>query len=193
MSDAVVARRYAQALFELGEEKNLLDVFAADLQEVVGAIETSDQLREVIGHHQLSKKTKKQVLRDLFAERIHPLSLNFLMLAIDKSREQHISAVYRCFLELRDRAENVQEVEVRSAIALTGEEKQTLTQTLGRLTSKKIRLKESVDPSLIAGISIKVGDRVYDGSVAGRLRSLKGHLQSIPLASKVDNMRKEVN
>lgn len=193
MSEAVVARRYAQALFELGQEKGLLDVFAADLQEVVGAIESNDQLREIIGHHQLGREVKKQVLRDLFAATIHPLSLNFLMLSVDKNREQYLSAVYHWLLELVDRAENTQEVEVRSAIALSEGERQALIQSLRELTGKGIRLKVSVDPDLIAGVLVKVGDRVYDGSVAGRLRGLKSRLRSLPLLAGQDNAGREVN
>ncbi|MBC7325220.1 MAG: ATP synthase F1 subunit delta, partial [Moorella sp. (in: Bacteria)] len=102
-----------------------------------------------------------------------------LYLLIDHKREMFLKDIVSFFTEMANRARNLVEVQVTSAVELEKEEKKKLTEVMEKVTGKKVRAEYFVDPSLIGGVVVRVGDRVIDGSIRTRLASMREHLRQI--------------
>src|SRR4029079_9856942 len=103
-------------------------------------------------------------------------TLRFLYLLIDKRREAVLPEVNRELRALSYAVRNILPVTPTVAMRLTPEERARLAETLGRRTGKTIELSEEIDPDLIGGVVLRLGDTIIDGSVAGQLRRLRQQL-----------------
>lgn len=181
MRNKTLARRYAQALFEIAKEKNAVSEFAKDLFMVVSSLETSEELKKVIQSRQITAGAKKNLVRELLTKDLDPMIINFINLVFDKSREAYFSDILDSFNELVDQENKVIKAEVRSAERLDDGQRQRLEAKLSRITGTNVQTKVEIDPSLIGGLLVKIGDVVYDGSVAKQLAMLQEHLQHVEL------------
>ncbi|MBC7334693.1 MAG: ATP synthase F1 subunit delta [Clostridia bacterium] len=179
MSEARIARRYAQAYFELMAEKGLLDRAEEDLKAVVDLAQEVPEFARLLNHRGIPAAEKKDLLRRLFAAQVSPLTLNFLLLLCDRRREALLPAIHRHFGALVLEARGVVEVEVRAAVSLSEEQIQALQASLSRVTGRAVHLRQRLEPGLLGGLVVKVGDRVFDGSIAGRLNRLKEHIKGM--------------
>ncbi len=179
MSNRSLARRYAQALFLSSQEKSLLDEVEAELKMVVESIEGSEDLSEIINGYLVPPEGKKAVLVKLFEGKISSQTMNFLKLVVDKNREEHLQEMFTEYKVLADTARKMLEAEVITAAELSPQIQETIKKGLSGHTGKEVSLKIAVDPSLLGGIKIRIGDKVYDGSARRQLQSLKGRLESI--------------
>lgn len=173
MISGAVARRYSQALYDIAVEDNLLDQFEAELKALTQTISTSADIQRVLYHPQIGAADKKELLHQIFAGQLTKQIQSFVDMIIDRRRQNFIADIYHEFKLMADAARNILEAQVKSAIALDDAQKGKLQNNLSRLTGKSIRLVAQVDPSLIGGVVVKIGDRVIDGSVAGRLAKLR--------------------
>ncbi len=176
----VVARRYAEALFEVASEQQKLDQVLEDLKLVIEFLRVSPELKRLLEHQKLSFGKKKEIIRELWGSKVSEVVLIFLELLVDKRRERYLEAIYEVYLELLRANRNIVLAEVKTAFPLEEEEQKELVGVLEKLTKKKVELKASVDPELIGGIQVKIGDRIFDGSIAKRLELLKTHLAESP-------------
>ena len=173
MISGAVARRYAQALYDIAMEANLLDQFESELKALADAISGSPDIQKVLYHPQIGIADKKELLHKVFEGRFSAHIQSFVDMVIDRRRQNLIIDIYQEFKRMADAARNIVEAQVKSAVALDEAQKGKLQINLSRLTGKSIRLVAQVDPSLIGGVVVKIGDRVIDGSVAGRLAKLR--------------------
>jgi F-type H+-transporting ATPase subunit delta len=176
MADVSIARRYAQALFAMSRKGGVLERVETDLDTVDALIRTQPNLLRIMRAPTIPRANKKDLVRRLFESQISPLTLRFLSLLIDKRREATLPDVSREFRALSDAARNVLPAVATVAARLTTEERARLTETLARRTGKTIELREEVDPELIGGVVIRLGDTIIDGSIAGQLRRLHQQL-----------------
>lgn len=168
------ARRYAEAAFELANEADALDAWQRDLDALVDALRDPD-LRALVEHPAVAYADKERVLRRVVTgvgER--PLALVLLM--VRRGRPGAIEAMVERFEELVRRGRGVALAEVRAALPLDDAQREDLVARLAELTGEKIEIKEVVDESLIGGITVRIGDRLYDASVRGRLERLRARL-----------------
>ena len=179
MNNRSLARRYAQALFLSSQEKDLLDQVEAELKMVVGTIEGNDDLAQIMDRDLVSPEKKKEILEKLFSGKISSQTMSFLKLVLDKRREKHLQEMLVEYVALADTARNMLEAEVKTAAELSPQQQETLKQGLSAFSGKEIRLKIEVDPSLLGGVMIKIGDKVYDGSARRQLQSLRKRLESV--------------
>jgi F-type H+-transporting ATPase subunit delta len=178
-----VAKKYSQALFELGKETDQLIGFKDELAVVVEAIQKDKNLQRIIFHPRVLADDKKEILKNIFKDILSENVFNFLYLLIDKRRENHLELIYRDFVALVNKEENILEVEVISAIPLSRSLKNKLNERLKKnLTNEQIIIKEKIDPDIIGGLVIKVGDYVIDGSIRHSLNSLKEKIMQIPVS-----------
>lgn len=172
MIEKAVARRYARGLFDVAREQNQVDEVASDLQEVVATLRQEPELQRLLERQRVSTRSKKDLLSKLWQERVCRLVYCFLELLIDKHRERYLEAILEVYLDLVRDLKNITVAEIRTAFPLDPQREAALQQALEVMTGKKIELRLNVDPELIGGIIIKIGDRVYDGSVKKRLQAL---------------------
>ncbi|MDK2880826.1 MAG: F-type H+-transporting ATPase subunit delta [Clostridia bacterium] len=181
MIEKAVARRYARGLFDVAREQNQVEAVASDLQEVVAALGQNPELRKLLERQWVATKDKKELLKKLWQERVCRLVYSFLELLIDKHRERYLEAIAEVYLDLVRDLKNIIVAEIRTAFPLDPQREAALKQALEKMTRKNVELRMSVDSGLIGGLVIKVGDRVYDGSVKKRLQMLGARFVERPL------------
>ncbi|MBM7853733.1 F-type H+-transporting ATPase subunit delta [Desulfohalotomaculum tongense] len=178
MLRGAVARRYAQALYEIAVANNGLDALEAELKAVNAVIEGEQGLQKILFHPQITTAEKKQVVSQLFEGRVSETTINFLYLIVDRHREAYLSDIVEEFINQANEARNRVDAEVISAKELTAEQKKSLAGVLNRLAGKEVSPEYKVDASLIGGLVVRIGDKVIDGSVKHKLESLKQSLMS---------------
>lgn len=177
-ANSAVARRYAQALFELANEKGVIDQVDAELGMVAAAVEANAPLQAAMADVLLQPAVKQSLIEKLFANQVSELVKNFLYLVVRKRREAHLGAIYQAYLDLANEARGVVEVEVRTATGLDPETAKSLETRLVAKLGKQVKFKTQVAPELMGGLVVRVGDELLDGSVATRLKRLHERLIS---------------
>ena len=176
MIERRIVRRYAQALFEAARRADAVDAVESDLGFVAYTMETSAPLMAAIRSPLVLQEKKKAALRELFAGKVHELTLSFLDLLVEKRREDVVLQVEAEYLDIADEARGVVEAQVTTAVELTSQEKSRLAEALQRVTGKRVELSTDVDPDVIGGVLVKIRDTVIDGSIRGQLRAIREKL-----------------
>lgn len=177
MSDITVARRYAQALLEEAEREASLERVDADMEMIQASMEGSRELVRFFESPVIPRSRKEVIVRELFGTHVHGLTLRFLLLLIEKEREDVFPAIVRAYRAQRDRQLGITEARARVAQPLTAVEEQKLVRALERMTGRRVRLAVQQDPSILGGAIVRVGDTVYDGSIRHQLESLREQLE----------------
>ena len=176
MRDTRVAKRYAAALFGIAQRDGILESVAQDLTLISRFIAEVPYLRAVLMQPLVSDARKYKVAGDAFGDRVTATSLNFLKLLIRKRREDLIEECVREFRARLADYTNTVDAHAATAVPLTAAQQERLTQSLERLTGKTVRLTADVDPEMLGGVIVRIGDTVIDGSLRGRLRRLERQL-----------------
>ncbi|MGH2462744.1 MAG: ATP synthase F1 subunit delta [Candidatus Limnocylindria bacterium] len=171
------ARRYAEAAFQVALAEDALDRWEADLGVLTAALEVPE-LRAVMEHPAIPFADKERVLRRAVSD-VGAEPLNLILLMIRRGRPGAIPAMRRHFEELVRRERGIAKAEIRTALPLDDQDRAELERTLERLAGRDVELTELVDPSLIGGISVRIGDRLYDASVRSRLERLRARLTAV--------------
>jgi F-type H+-transporting ATPase subunit delta len=171
------ARRYAEAAFGVARDEQALDGWQEALARI-GAAVAVPELRAVIEHPAVPFPDKERVVRRVVGE-VGPGPLNLVLLMIRRGRPAAIDPMRRHFEELVRRHRGVVRAEIRSALPLDDADRAELSRRLGTLAGGRVELTEQVDPALIGGISVRIGDRLYDASVRSRLERLRARLTAV--------------
>jgi F-type H+-transporting ATPase subunit delta len=166
-----VARRYAQAAFELALESGELDRWKADLERILQAI-SEPEVRAFLESPGVPFVEREKLLAGEL-KGCQPLVLNLLFLLIARQRLDMLGEIVEEYGRMLNSHRGIQAVEVTTAIPLNENEKDKLAGKLGRLVGKKVVLENRVDREVVGGFKARIGDRLLDGSAAGRLESLK--------------------
>lgn len=177
MSVQIVARRYAQALLELGMEQGSVDKIADDFGAIAQAFETSHDLRNALENPLVAHAAKKAVMSELCDQiGASPMTKNALLLLIDRRRTKTLPYVARYLRELTDVRKGIMRAEVTTAVALSDAYYERLRTQLEKMTGKHVVVDKRTDPALVAGVVTRIGDRIFDGSLRTRLQSLRDAL-----------------
>ncbi|QFT90930.1 ATP synthase subunit delta [Bacillus sp. THAF10] len=172
MSKNGVAKRYALALFELAKEHNLYEQFDAELAEVKKVFLNNTELEVILSNPKIRKDSKKQIVREAFAS-ASPFIVNTLQLLIDRHRQGIVIDMIDEYKTLSNDALNVADAKVYSVRPLSAEEQATLSAVFAAKVGKaSLNISNIVDSSLIGGVKIRIGNRIFDGSVSGKLERL---------------------
>ena len=176
MREESVSRRYAAALFNQAKAAGTLKETSADLAYVAKALVENPAMARMIGHPLATVERKKTVLSAAFSGAISPASLAFLSLLADKRRTDLLAGAKQEFDELLRAHNNIVSATATTAVPLTAAQLAALEKALEARTGKDIELTTSVDPSLMGGILVRIGDTVLDGTVKGKLDRLREQL-----------------
>jgi len=182
MLNKSVARRYAEAFFSIAQENNKVDDLQLELEKVVEVIETTENLKDYLAHLLIPAKEKKDVTSKIFTGNISQITLNFVLMIIDKRRETYIGVIADEYKDMADEARNIMKAELVSAREVSSDEMSILAEKLSVSTGKTVQLKQVVDPALIGGIKIRMGDQIIDGTVAKKLEMLKERLKQVKIS-----------
>lgn len=171
-----IARRYSAALYALTLEQANAATVTADLDNFAAALNDNPDLADFYASPVIERGLKMKILERTLAGRVDELTLNFLLLLVRKRREGLLAIVARQMHELLDEAAGREKAEVASPIALTPSQLAELARRLSRVYGRSIVPAEKVEPALLGGLVVQVGDRYVDASVAGKLEELRRHL-----------------
>ena len=171
-----VARRYAQALTEEAQAASALDAVDADMALITETLDGSRDLRLALTSPVVSHDKKGAILDRLFNGNVSDLSVRFLRLLVQNDRDGQIPEILDAYRQLRDERTRTVEALVRSAKPLSPDEAERLKTALESRAGQTVRMRIEVDPSLIGGLVVRVGDVVYDRSVRHQLDTLRGQL-----------------
>ncbi len=174
--------RYGKALFELAVEESQLDRFVAELKEIYKLLENHTDLVKLLNHPRIQEGDKKDLMKRILDNQVSPLILNFIMLLIDKGRESLLKDIIKFFQRLAKEARGILEVQVLTALELTSDNQAKLSAKLQEFTGKVVDLQVTVDPTLIGGLRLRIGDQVIDGSVQRHLERIKENLAQIQVS-----------
>ena len=174
---ATVARPYAEAAFKLGTEQNALPVWG-EMLRFAAAVMNDPAMASAIDNPKLGAAEKESLFLSVAGDRINAIGRNFIKVLVEADRITLLPQIEAMFAQLKNAAEGVAKAQIVSAIALTETQVSELKAVLETRFGKKIEATVSVDPSLIGGARIVVGDQVVDGSIAGKLQAMATQLKS---------------
>ncbi|WHY66957.1 F0F1 ATP synthase subunit delta [Neobacillus sp. SuZ13] len=178
MSNSMVAKRYALALLNIAKETNSLGVIEEELRVVKEVVQYNPELKAILNSSKLSLVKKKEIIKTAFAS-VNVNVLNTLLILIDRHREDQIIDLADEFLELANEEMGVAEAEVYSTRALTDAEREAISSVFAaKIGKKSLKIENIVDSNLLGGIRLRIGNRIYDGSLRGKLDRLERKLLS---------------
>lgn len=178
MAELAVVRRYAHALFQTAASKGMIDQVENDLKLVDQVLREVPRLQRVLRAPTVAGARKRELLRHAFSDRVGELALRFLELLVDRRRETVLNDIYEEYRRLANEHRRILPVLVTAAVPMTDAERDALAAALSRQTGKTVTLQVSIDPSLMGGLVLRMGDTVIDGSVKARLGQLRNWLMT---------------
>ena len=169
------AKRYAQAMFDIGLQSGRLDQWADDLRSITKGLQTAE-LKAFLEHAKVPLGRKVTTIAEAF-QGLDPLARNLLSLMVSRGLVDLVPEVEAEFRRLLNEYQSIEQVEVRSAVPLEDVERERITRFLGELINKQVSLDAKVDPTILGGLVIKVGAKLIDGSTRTRLGELGKQLQ----------------
>lgn len=183
MSDTVIARRYAKALFDLAASQSKVVKFQDQLQRLSQAAQVVPDLWDVLGNERTPQVKRVAVVNALGeALQLDPLVMNFCKVLVEKHRIGCWESIMISFTQLAAKAAGLVKVEVTTAVPVASKEiADRISQALSHLTKKTVDMQMVVDDALIGGAMVRIDDTIYDGSIATDLRRLKVKLKEAAL------------
>lgn len=170
-----VARRYADVLYDLAAERGLVDDILAQLDLLRAVAARVPELERALASAAVRGSQKRRLIA-LCLPDAPPLLMNFFAVLIDKRRVAHVLRVAEAFRDRVERARNITTAVVRSAVPLTEGEREAIRARLEAISGAKVHLLLALDPAIIAGLVVQLGDRRVDLSLRGRLDGLRRRL-----------------
>jgi F-type H+-transporting ATPase subunit delta len=174
MANIAAARRYAQAAFELARDRGEVSAWRSELNDVATVLSES-QLAPMLADPKIPLEQKFAALERVLV--VSPLVMNLAKLLVQKGRSLDARAVADAFNRLADDYEGIAHAEVTTAVELPPERVAAIERQLSERFGKKVIAATKVDPSIIGGAIIRVGDRLIDGSIRTRLKLLRRELE----------------
>lgn len=176
MSNSTIAKRYALALFELAKEKELLDQLEEELRVVKRVLEMEPQLMVILKSPKISIDKKKAILTTAFTS-VHPFVQNTLMILVERHREDYASEMADQFIEFANDARGIADANVYSVRPLTADEQTALSDAFAKKVGKKaLRINNIIDSNLLGGVKLQIGNKIFDGSLRGKVERLERKL-----------------
>ena len=169
--------QYANALADIALEQGAGDATAKQLGEFGAAYEASAELRTFLASPAIAREAKQAIVEKI-AARIGAGKIirNFLFVVVDHRRTVILPEIMERFQEVIRQRQGLAEAEVRSAVELSGAQKSAIVATLAKVTGKRVETTYALDPTLLGGAIVRIGDTVYDGSLRHRLNGMRAKL-----------------
>ncbi|UOQ45356.1 F0F1 ATP synthase subunit delta [Halobacillus salinarum] len=178
MSVPILAKRYAQALFQLAQERSKLEQFETELRTMREVLSSNDKLFTFLKHPKVSLDQKKKVIDESFGAFSSEL-VNTSKLLLERHREGIIPEMAGQFIALMNEKKGIADATVYSVRALSDDEKQKISQTFAAKVGKQsLNITNITEPNLLGGLRVRIGNRIFDGSVRGKLNRIERELVS---------------
>jgi F-type H+-transporting ATPase subunit delta len=169
------ARRYAEAVFQLAASDDSYDRWATDLA-LAAEIVADPEVARIVNSPAVPLKDRARLLGSMLGKRLAPRAINLVKLLDQRGRIALLPAIAVEYGRQLDQMRGVVVATVTSAAPLEPEETAAVEAKVEQMTGSTVRLASVVDPALIGGLTVRVGDRLIDASVRGRLERLRAQL-----------------
>jgi F-type H+-transporting ATPase subunit delta len=176
MAEATRPKAYAAAFYAVANVEGQLVAAGNELFALARAIEANDALRDALGDAHLPAERRQQIIEELLGSRSSDVTLGLASLAVAVGRGRELPAIVDELLALSATQEGRTVAEVRSAVDLTEDQTTRLAEALKHTTGVDVDVRVIVDPTVVGGLVVRVGDQVIDGSVRHRLAQLRESL-----------------
>ncbi len=168
-----LANVYAKALLQAGEKSGKLDQLVEELDAVVGAINQLPKLKSTLESPRVDAGNKAALIEKCFGNRVSRELANFLKIVANKNRFDCLSTMLESARKMSDETSGRVEATVTTAESIDDQVRQQISDRLSGALGKAVSLTASVDPGIIGGMVVRVGDTVYDGSVVSQLAQVR--------------------
>lgn len=172
-----IARPYAEAVFRLAKANNTLPAWS-DMLKLMAAVAIDERIRGLIGNPRFSAKQLVEVFLGICGDRLSSEGRNFILLLTESGRVELLPEISDLYEQLKAHHEGVLEAQIYSAFEMNDVQLKDLVTNLETRFKRKIEAKVGVDPELIGGVRVEIGDKVLDASVRGKLEALAVALKS---------------
>jgi F-type H+-transporting ATPase subunit delta len=172
-----IARPYAEAVFKLAKAKGELAAWS-DMLQLAAAVASDDRIRALIGDPKFSARRLGELFLGICGDNLDDEGRNFILLLAENGRVAILPEVSELFEQLRARYEGVLDANIISAFAMSEAQLKDLVADLEARFKRKIEPRVSIDPELIGGVKVEIGDEVLDVSVRGKLEAMAVALKS---------------
>lgn len=176
MRERTIARNYAEALFQAGEQAGETERYADLIEALAGAIRSDDHIREVLISPRVPKPIKHQILRRALSRYAPERFIKFLDAVVKRGRQGIIVAISEEYLSLMDAKLNRIHAGVVLAREPDVEFQELIRRKLSEVFGKEVIAHYRADPEILGGLIVRIGDRIMDGSVRRRMTSLRRQL-----------------
>jgi F-type H+-transporting ATPase subunit delta len=185
MSEIRVASRYAKSLIELAQERGVLEQVNEDMNLFAKVLQQNRDLGLMMRNPIVKSDKKLAVINAVFKGKMNDLTLAFFGIVARKGRESMLEFVAPEFTKQYNVYKGITTASVTTAMPLTEELRNELGQKLVAQTGQKVELEEKIDPSLIGGFVLRVGDQQIDSSVKYNLSKLRNKFKDNPYINKL--------
>jgi len=179
------ALRYAKATLNLAKEKGFAKEVNDDMILIQSTIEDNHDLEVMLKSPVIKSNSKRSVLKEVFEKKVNGITMGLLNLLIENKRPALLNLVAKEYIVIYDFLQGVEVAQVTSAVPLTKEIEKTILKRVEESIGKEITLNNIVDPSIIGGFVLRVGDKLYDSSVSYRLKDLLSQFEDNQYISKI--------
>lgn len=172
----VATRRYGHALFDVAKTLDKIDIYLDDLRDVSNIITGNEELNLFLNHPNITAEEKKKVVENIFKEKIDDEIIKLVFLLIEHDRIGEIRVVYYDYKYLVYKERGLKIAYVTTAVEMSAQEIEALKKNLCLRYSCDVEVQNIVDRNIIGGVYLKIGDRVIDGSVRGKLEEMRRNL-----------------
>jgi len=173
MSEIQVATRYAKSLIDLAGEKSAVETIKKDIELFLATCRANPELQAILKNPIIGLDKKANILDGLFSGKVHEMILSFFKIVVRKGRAEILFATAKEFITQYNVIKNVVKATVTSASPLSQENISQIEDVVKKSTNGEIILTSIVDPKLIGGFILKVGDKQFDTSISSKLNKLR--------------------
>lgn len=176
MTDIKVASRYAKSLIDLALEKGALEEIYKDMQLFDKISQQNRDFVLMLRNPIISHSKKNAVLHSLFKGKVNPATMAIFDIITRKNREAYLPAVAEVFIDMYRKQKGIEKATITTAVPINNELRNIFKQQITQKTGKQVELIDKVDPSIIGGFVLRIGDRQMDNSIRYKLASLEQEL-----------------
>lgn len=178
----LATKTYSDALFELAIEENTVDSLFEEVLAVQAALSDNPELKELMMHPKVVREEKVKIIENIFKGKVSDVLCGFLVRVVSAGRYENLDDILECFISRVKEYKKIGIAYVVTPTELAGEQQKNVEKRLLETTSyETMEMHYEVDPSLIGGMRIRIGDKVVDSSVSTKLFNLSRELHKIQL------------
>ena len=179
MENKQLIKKYALSIYSIGKKENVLEEIESGIRVVDFLYKQSSIFRYFLLTKKISEKNKKLILLDILKDRCSTYVLELIHIIIEKGDIKSLSAIINRFFVFVSNEADIVPVRIITPSALDNNTNKDLIEKIESKLNKKVNAKNEVDPKIIGGVKLMIGNKVIDGSVSHQLRKIKNALEQV--------------